>query len=102
MQVCIIGGKLQGIEATYLAHKAGWEVLLVDKNPSPPAKRTVRPFLSSGCDQSKRISSDLQGRSAPYSCLENQKTLNALRHLAQKHALPLAYDPLTYAISSSS
>ena len=38
MQVCIIGGKLQGVEATYLAHKAGWEVLLVDKNPSPPAK----------------------------------------------------------------
>ncbi len=33
--------------------------------------------------------------------LENQKALDALHHLAQKHALPLAYDPLAYGISSS-
>ena len=26
MRIAVIGGKLQGVEATFLAHKAGWEV----------------------------------------------------------------------------
>jgi len=37
MIVAVVGGKLQGIEATYLAHKAGWDVLLIDTNPAVPA-----------------------------------------------------------------
>jgi pyrrolysine biosynthesis protein PylC len=28
----VVGGKLQGIEAAYLAHKAGWSVKVIDKD----------------------------------------------------------------------
>ena len=37
MKAVIVGGKLQGCEASYLAHKAGWEVYLVDRKTAVPA-----------------------------------------------------------------
>ena len=101
MQVCIIGGKLQGIEATYLAHKAGWEVLLVDKNPSPPAKGLCDLFYQVDVTNQNEFLPICRDARLLIPALENQKALDMLHHLAQKHALPLAYDPLTYAISSS-
>ena len=37
VRVGVVGGKLQGVEATYLARKAGWEVVVIDQDPNPPA-----------------------------------------------------------------
>ena len=45
MRVAIVGGKLQGIEAVYLAHKAGWEVFLIDTNPGVPASGMCDFFI---------------------------------------------------------
>jgi len=101
MQVCVIGGKLQGVEATYLAHKAGWEVLLVDKNPSPPAKGLCDRFYQVDVTAENEFLPICRETQLLVPALENQKALDALHHLAQKHALPLAYDPLAYGISSS-
>jgi 3-methylornithine--L-lysine ligase len=101
MQVCVIGGKLQGVEATYLAHKAGWDVLLVDKNPNPPAKGLCDRLYHVDVTNEKEFLPICKDAQFLIPALENQKALDALHHLAQKHALPLAYDPLAYGISSS-
>ncbi|MCP4451790.1 MAG: 3-methylornithine--L-lysine ligase PylC, partial [Planctomycetes bacterium] len=45
MLSAIIGGNLQGVEATYLAKKAGWEVLLIDKNAQAPASLMCDRFV---------------------------------------------------------
>jgi len=37
MRILVVGGKLQGVEAAYLAKKAGMDVYLVDRNAQPPA-----------------------------------------------------------------
>ena len=37
MRLLIVGGKLQGTEAAYLAAKAGWDTVLVDRREAPPA-----------------------------------------------------------------
>ena len=37
VRLLVVGGKLQGTEAAYLAGKAGWDVVLVDRRPAPPA-----------------------------------------------------------------
>ena len=37
VRLLIVGGKLQGTEAAYLAAKAGWETVLVDRREAPPA-----------------------------------------------------------------
>ena len=43
MRVTIVGGGLQGVELCWLARKAGWETLLVDERPAPPALRMFSP-----------------------------------------------------------
>jgi len=43
--VAIIGGYLQGVEATYLAKKAGWGVLVIDKDPWAGASLMCDRFL---------------------------------------------------------
>ena len=45
MLIAVIGGKLQGVEAVYLAQKAGWEILVIDKNPDAPATGLCDKFL---------------------------------------------------------
>ena len=37
MKVAVVGGKLQGVEAVYLSKKAGWEVMVIDKDSNAPA-----------------------------------------------------------------
>ncbi len=37
MLVAVVGGNLQGVEAAYLAHKAEWEDLGIDKKMVVPA-----------------------------------------------------------------
>jgi len=45
MLVAVVGGNLQGVEATYLARKAGWEVILIDKNSNAPASGMCNYFV---------------------------------------------------------
>jgi pyrrolysine biosynthesis protein PylC len=49
MRVVVAGGKLQGIEAAYLAHQAGWSVLLIDREASPPARGLCDQFCPGEC-----------------------------------------------------
>ena len=37
MRLLVVGGRLQGTEALYLAAKAGYETILVDRSSAPPA-----------------------------------------------------------------
>ena len=45
MIVAIIGGKLQGIEAVFLAKEAGYYTILIDKNPVVPASGLCDAFV---------------------------------------------------------
>ena len=45
MRVAIAGGGLQGVELCWLAKKAGWETLLVDRRPAPPALHLADGFV---------------------------------------------------------
>jgi pyrrolysine biosynthesis protein PylC len=43
-RICLIGGKLQGAEAAYLAKKADMRVVLIDKNPNALVKNICDDF----------------------------------------------------------
>lgn len=45
MKVAIVGGKLQGTEAVYLAKLAGFESILIDRNPEVPASGFCDEFV---------------------------------------------------------
>jgi len=102
MRVVIVGGKLQGVEATYLAHKAGWEVILVDRNSMVPAAGLCDAFYqldvtSEALDLPKAIKvADLI-----IPALEEPVALEYLSERADREGVPLAYDATAYAISSS-
>jgi len=100
VRVAVVGGKLQGIEATYLAHKAGWEVILLDKNSIVPAAG-----LSDAFYQLDVTTEDLPGIIKTVNliipALEDVVALNCLKEKAAKEDIPLAYDARAYAVSSS-
>jgi len=89
------------VEATYLAHKAGWEVLLVDKDPSAPAKGLCDIYLPVDVAKGTEFIGKLGDVQLIIPALEDREVLSMLSRLASAEDLPLAFDPAAYAISSS-
>jgi pyrrolysine biosynthesis protein PylC len=101
MRVAVIGGMLQGVEATYLAHKAGWEVILVDKNRGVPAEGLCDNFHQIDVSQEKDFLRRLAKFDFFLPALENEIALSNLCKIAKQADLPLAFDSKAYDISSS-
>lgn len=102
MQVVVAGGKLQGVEAAYLAHQAGWSVLLIDKNISVPARGICNQFYQLDIllepDKLKQIA-----KMADFiiPAIEDQAVLECLDEVAHSIGAPIACDLSSYAITSS-
>jgi len=101
MLVAIIGGNLQGVEATYLAQKAGWEVLLIDKNPQAAASLMCDRFLPLTIKTKRDPNEILKRVELIIPALENNSVLSILKEWSLETGIPLAFDMEAYAISSS-
>ncbi|AET68574.1 pyrrolysine biosynthesis protein PylC [Desulfosporosinus orientis DSM 765] len=101
MRVAIVGGKLQGVEATYLAKKAGWEVLLIDKTSEVPAAVLCDEFYLLDVTKILEWLPILKGVDLIIPALENQEALASLVRSARFTRTPLLFDKDAYAISSS-
>lgn len=102
MRVAIVGGKLQGVEAAFLAHEAGWEAVLIDKKSSVPASGLCRSFYQ--CDVVKDVSSlrrIIEKVDLIIPALEDVAALRALQKCAADASIPLAYDARAYFITHS-
>lgn len=100
--VVIIGGKLQGVEALYLAEKAGLETILVDKNPFPIGQKFCNRFICQDViDYTRDLLSLFQNAAFVLPALEDQETLRTLKSLSEVHGFTLIYDDDAYRISSS-
>ncbi len=101
-RIAIVGGKLQGTEAAYLAKKAGIESLLIDYNEQSPAAGLCDEFLC--CDvtkESRELLAALDRVDVILPANENDEVLEALERLAVRHNYVLAFDRDAYAVSSS-
>ena len=101
MLVAIIGGNLQGVEATYLAKKVGWEVLLIDKNPQAAASLMCDRFLPLTITTKRDLNKILKQVELIIPALENNSVLSILKEWSSETGIPLAFDMEAYAISSS-
>lgn len=102
MRIAIIGGKLQGLEAAYLAKKSHIETLLIDKHHTVPAKGLCDEFLQ--FEFGKEPSHPLFSGKLPDIILpacENPKTLAAVKQWADAINIPLATDLEAFTLSSS-
>ncbi len=107
MIIAVAGGNLQGVEAAYLARKAGWHVIVFDRHPHPPASgicdRFVQVDLEHLNDMKTRKIFIQAVKEADFilPALENDNALNALSKFAREYGIPLAFSAEAYAVSSS-
>lgn len=102
MRVAIIGGKLQGVEASYLAKKAGWEVILFDRRKQAQATGLADTFYCMDILTSlEEVISHLAGIDLILPAIEDREVLKALEEISRITQIPLAFDSTAYSISSS-
>lgn len=101
MRVAIVGGGLQGVEAVYLAMKAGWEVLLVDKRTHTPASGLIEKVVHWDVTRDKNFPSLLKNVDLIIPATENEQALSSLVRGSERMGIPFAFDQSAYAISSS-
>lgn len=102
MRLAVIGGKLQGLEITYLGRKAGFEVILIDKNEECLAKNICTKFncldILKDTDEVRKI---FKTCDVIMPAIENKEVLDKLYEICNELDKKLIYDPLAYEISSS-
>ena len=101
MLIAVVGGKLQGVEATYLAHKAGWEVRVVDKNDQVPALGLCDSFVQADVTLGQDLSRVFADVDLVIPAIEDDDALSCLTRWCRETAVPYAFDPAAYAVSSS-
>ena len=80
MRLCIVGGALQGMEAVFLGHKAGYETIVIDRRAEAPAL--------SICDE-PHVLDPLED---PWAAMEIFRTCDAVLPACEEHDLLSALD----------
>lgn len=104
MIAAIVGGRLQGVEAVYLARKAGWEVILIDKEPGVPACGLCDSFVRADVSiavELEELHKLLANVSIIIPATENFEALKSLYKWSEAVGIPMAFAPGAYKISSS-
>jgi pyrrolysine biosynthesis protein PylC len=99
--IAIVGGKLQGVEAVYLAQKAGWETLVIDKNSRAPATGLCDRFLEFDFTIEHPTPPDCPNVDLILPAVEDTDVLTAIKTWAKLENIPLAFDLDAYSLSSS-
>lgn len=101
LKAAVVGGKLQGVEAVYLAKKAGWTVVLLDKEINVPAQNLADEFYQLDVTCQQQAADILQDCQLIIPALENKTALHSLGILAEKINVPFVFDAAAYQISAS-
>ena len=102
MKIAIVGGKLQGTEAVYLASLAGYESILIDINPEVQASGFCDEFLCGDIvKEEPHVIEALKKADFVLPANENTDVLNAVKRIARRENLKVAFDFDAYQISSS-
>lgn len=99
--IAVIGGKLQGVEAAYLAWKAGWKVLLVDKDPECPASGLCDAFLQLDVTRENQLRQVKEKAGCLLPALENSRALESLARWGPQLEMPILFDFASHRISAS-
>jgi len=101
MRLGIVGGKLQGTEAAYLARKAGLETVLYDRKTEPTALHLCDSFYMVDLLQEDNLDHVFNNVDLVLPALEDDQVLERLVHWSGQSGRPLAFDPASYAVTSS-
>jgi len=102
VRLLVVGGKLQGTEAVYLATKAGWETVLVDRREAPPAAGLADRHVVADIVADEALSQALvTACDAVLPACEELTTLEWLADRVPAWGVPLLFDLDAYRVSAS-
>lgn len=101
VRIGVLGGRLQGIEATYLCSKAGYESVLIDKDAQAPAMTLADEAyvldITKDVDYAKKI---LKKVDAMLPASENKEALMNLEKFCRELDIPFMQDNAAFWITS--
>ena len=98
----IVGGALQGIEAAYLARKAGYETVVLDRREDAPARSLADSSVTVNVvEEPEKAKKILADSDAVIPALEEMDALVALDSMKEDFGGPFLFDLKSYNISSS-
>ena len=102
MRLAIVGGKLQGTEAAYLAGEAGYEVVLIDRRAERPAAGlAAEVHVFDVTTDPARTREVLLSCDAVLPACEDDRALQFLSSFVPRMGLPLLFDFDAYAVTQS-
>jgi pyrrolysine biosynthesis protein PylC len=102
MRLAVVGGKLQGTEAAYLAGEAGYDVVLVDRRPGRPAAGlAAESHVFDVAADPPRARELFLSCDAVLPACEDQDTLAFLASFVPGLGVPLLFDADAYAVTQS-
>jgi len=102
MRIAVVGGALQGMEAVYLAKKAGIETLVIDKRNNAPAFSMADEYaIIDPLVQESYAMKTFRNCDAVLPACENIELLYKLDDMLRYSRTPLLFDMDAYLISSS-
>jgi 3-methylornithine--L-lysine ligase len=101
-RIGLVGGRLQGVEAAYLAQEAGYQVTVIDRDPEAPALALAHQAcvfdIQEEPDRFRRLLSDVD---AILPTTEEKGTLDFLAETCEEAGVTFLHDTAAYAVSSS-
>lgn len=102
MKICIIGGRLQGTEACYLAGACGMESILIDIDPKVPASGIADHFVPGDLvKEDPAVIEAFRSADIILPANENDELLAKIADLSGRFGIPLAFDPDAYEVTKS-
>ncbi len=102
MRLCIVGGALQGMEAVFLAHEAGYRTVVIDRRPEAPALSICdEPHVLNPLTDVRAAMDVFSTCDAVLPACEELELLEALDDILGGMNIPFLFDLDSYGISSS-
>jgi len=101
IKILVIGAKLQGIEAIYLAKKAGYFVTVIDHNPQAPGVGLADHYVEADIFDSDRILPCFLKTDFIIPVIEDPAVLDRIRDYSGKTGARVIFDWNAYEISVS-
>ncbi|MDR1319843.1 MAG: 3-methylornithine--L-lysine ligase PylC [Gracilibacteraceae bacterium] len=101
MRLLIAGGRLQAVEAVYLAKKLGWETVVLDRRPGAEAAGMGDEFYCCAAEDEDTVLPVVKSADAVLPALENLPALLRLEGYCRRAGTPFLFDTRAYRLSSS-
>jgi pyrrolysine biosynthesis protein PylC len=102
MRIAIVGAELHGIEAAYLAKKAGFETLVIGKREGAPALALADKYaVVDPVGQDRLVIQLIKDYDAVLPACENVDMLTRLVKKLGDHDIPLLFDINAFTVASS-